>query len=504
MKIQLDPETRQLLELVHSSAPETLPVHLVGGAVRDLVLGRPVNDFDFVVPTQSLELAKKVRHQLHAVGFTLDDERQTGRVILNQGKPNEIILDFVIYTGGSLFEDAKNRDFTINTLLLDLKQPEEVIDLLGGLADLDAKVLKAASACSMQLDPLRVLRGIRFKRTFNLEIELQTESLMREAAVSLAQVSGERIRDELFKILAQSDIAEAFRLIDRLGALAPVFPELAAIRLQPAIYPHVHPLWEHTLQVITYLEVLLGSLANPVGGNTAIYMQPAKEMLAQYAEQVQDLLSQPIQAGRPRRSLLMLAALYHDVGKPLTQTQDEKGRFHFYGHDKAGSELMEKRARALMLGKEEVGYLSLLVSQHMRIHHFSKPGIELTDRAVYRYFRDLGAAGVDNALLSLADTLAAVEDTLPMEAWKREVDAVGKLLAAWFNRQEALIQPPKLLDGQDLQRIFGLEPSPLLGEILAALRETQAAGEVRDEKGAIDFVYQFLESKKQEGEPHED
>ncbi len=504
MKIQLDPETRQLLELVRSSAPDDLPVHLVGGAVRDLVLGRPVNDFDFVVPAQSLDLAKKVRHQLHAVGFTLDDERQTGRVILNQGKPNEIILDFVIYTGGSLLEDAKNRDFTINTLLLDLKQPEEVIDLLGGLADLDAKVLKAASAYSMQLDPLRVLRGIRFKRTFNLEIELQTESLMREAVVGLAQVSGERIRDELFKIFAQSDIAEAFRLIDRLGALAPVFPELAAIRLQPAIYPHVHPLWEHTLQVITYLEVLLGSLANPVGGNTAIYMQLAREMLAQYAEQVQDLLSQPIQAGRPRRSLLMLAALYHDVGKPLTQTQDEKGRFHFYRHDKAGSELMEKRARALMLGKEEVGYLSLLVSQHMRIHHFSKPGIELTDRAVYRYFRDLGAAGVDNALLSLADTLAAFEDTLPMEAWKREVDAVGKLLAAWFNRQEALIQPPKLLDGQDLQHIFGLEPSPLLGEILEALREAQAAGEVRGEKGAIDFVYQFLESKKQEGEPHED
>jgi len=91
-----------------------------------------------------------------------------------------------------------------------------------------------------------------------------------------------------------------------------------------------------------------------------------------------------------------------------------------------------------------------------------------------------------------------------MEAWESEVRVVNKLLAAWFNRHEALIQPPKLLDGQDLQRIFGLEPSPLLGEILEALRETQAAGEVSDEQAAIEFVNQFLERKKEEGEPHED
>jgi len=140
----------------------------------------------------------------------------------------------------------------------------------------------------------------------------------------------------------------------------------------------------------------------------------------------------------------------------------------------------------------------------MRIHHFSKPSVEMTNRAIYRYFRDLGAAGVDNALLSLADTLAAFEDTLQIEAWKREVQAVEKLFAAWFNQQEALIQPPKLLDGKDLQRIFGLKPSPLLGESLEALREAQAAGEVGDEKAAINYVYQFLERKKQEGEPHED
>jgi len=150
-------------------------------------------------------------------------------------------------------------------------------------------------------------------------------------------------------------------------------------------------------------------------------------------------------------------------------------------------------------GKEEIAYLSLLVGQHMRIHTYSKPGVELTNRAIYRYFRDLGEAGLDNALLSLADTLAAFEDTLLMETWQREVNAVGKLLAAWFEEHGAVVRPVKLLDGKDIQQLFQLSPGPLVGESLEALHEAQAAGEVTDKAAATEFIRTFLKRKKQEG-----
>ena len=503
MKLSLEPETRQLLEIVRSCTPSELPVHLVGGAVRDLALGRPVQDFDFVLPEQSLVLAKQVRRRLHGVGFTLDDERQTARVILNQGQPQELVLDFVIYTGGSLLADVRSRDFTLNTLLIDLDQPEEVLDFLGGWEDLQARRLRAASAQSMQLDPLRVLRGIRFAQGFQLEVEPETQRLMQQAAAGLNRVSGERIRDELFKILAQGQAVGAFRMMDMVGALLPVFPELTALRQLPALPPHVHPLWEHTLQVMAYLDQLLRPQLKAAPSKMNAYLQAAWQALAPYQDKLEAHMNKPLQASRPRASLLKLAALYHDAGKPLVQTQDAHGRFHFYGHDQAGSQLMETRARALMLGKEEIVYLTAVVNAHMRLHAYSKPGIELTNRAIYRYFRGLGEAGLDNALLSLADTLAAFEETLPMDAWQREVNAARQLMAAWFEEDNAVVRPTKLLDGKEVQQLFQISPGPLVGAALDALHEAQAAGEVADREEAIAFVTAFLDAQKQKGYTHE-
>jgi len=132
---------------------------------------------------------------------------------------------------------VRSRDFTINTLLVDLNQPEEVLDLLGGLDDLRDKRLRAASEQSLQLDPLRVLRGIRFCENFQLEVVPETRRpKCKKLQAGLAKSSGERIRDELFKTLALGKAAEAFEMMDTLGALMPVFPELAALRQQPALF----------------------------------------------------------------------------------------------------------------------------------------------------------------------------------------------------------------------------------------------------------------------------
>ncbi len=171
MNLLPNERSRRIFEIVLASLPAPMPVYLVGGAVRDRLLDLPVNDLDFVVPSNSLQLARTLRRKLGAAGFTLDDERQTARLILEQGQPSELILDFVSFTASSLFEDLSNRDFTINTLAVALDQPDVLIDLLGGERDLRERRLRAASARSMELDPLRVLRGVRLSLAYHLSIE---------------------------------------------------------------------------------------------------------------------------------------------------------------------------------------------------------------------------------------------------------------------------------------------------------------------------------------------
>jgi len=495
MKLLPDERTHRIFETVLASLPVPMPVYLVGGAVRDSLLGLPVNDLDFVVPSNSLQLARVVGRKLGAVGFTLDDERQTARLILEQGKPSELILDFVSFTGSSLSEDLSNRDFTINTLAVALDQPDKLIDLLGGERDLREGRLRAASVHSMELDPLRLLRGVRLSLAYRLNIEPETFGLMRNSVSSLVNVSGERIRDEIFKILEHEDLELAFQQFDALELTEQVFPELSAVKQIPAYPPHVHDLWKHTLQVARYLAVIRDYIQLGKLPDANQFLREACTMLSQYAESLRETWSVPLQGGRSRWSLLLLAALYHDSGKPAAQTTDAAGRIRFIGHERISADLIANRAQALMLGRGEVDYLRQLTANHMRLHFFSKEGTQLSDRACYRYFRDLRETGVDAVLLSLADMLAAYEDTLEPAKWQRELGAALTLLDAWFSRREQVVEPRMLLDGDDLQHEFGLEPGAIIGELLAQLREAQASGEVYNRAGAVLFVREILHNK---------
>lgn len=492
MNLLPNERSRRIFEIVLASLPAPMPVYLVGGAVRDTLLGLPVNDLDFVVPSNSLQLARTLRRKLGAAGFTLDDERQTARLILEQGQPSELILDFVSFTASSLFEDLSNRDFTINTLAVALDQPDVLIDLLGGERDLRERRLRAASARSMELDPLRVLRGVRLSLAYHLSIEPETLGWMRDSVRSLERVSGERVRDEIFKILEHKDLGPAFQQMDALELTEQVFPELRAVKQVPAYPPHVHDLWTHTLQVGFYLNLLRDYFQSGELPESNRFLRETCEALSPYTQSLRERLAGTVQGGRSRWSLLLLASLYHDTGKPAAQTVDAGGRIRFSGHDRISADLIAARAQALMLGRAEVEYLRLLAANHMRLHFFSKEGVQMTDRACYRYFRDLGATGVDVLLLSLADMLAAYENTLEPAKWQRELGAAQALLDAWFSRKQQVVEPRLLLDGDDLQREFGLEPGVLIGEILTQLREAQASGLVYNKTEALHFVEDYL------------
>jgi len=209
--------------------PSDLPVHLVGGAVRDWLLQRPVMDLDFVVPEDALKWARKVANDLDADFFPLDPQRGIGRVLVHTPQGLNII-DFADYRAPTLEEDLRQRDFTINAMALDPLRPDQLIDPLHGLQDLLDRRLRLCSPQALEEDPVRVLRAVRLALDLELHIEPDTRRRMREAVAYLNRVSPERVREELFKIFELKRCPSALRVLLQLGALEQILPEAAAMK----------------------------------------------------------------------------------------------------------------------------------------------------------------------------------------------------------------------------------------------------------------------------------
>ena len=208
-------------------------------------------------------------------------------------------------------------------------------------------------------------------------------------------------------------------------------------------------------------------------------------VLSPFGEALQAHLSQPTsQAGTSRALLLKLSALLHDIGKPLTRAEGEDGRVHFYGHEQVGSEMALLRLETLRFTNNEAAWVGTLVAGHMRLSHLAEAG-PVTPRAVHRYFRALGDAGVETILLGLADHLATWGADLQPERWGRRLQAAAVLLSHYFTRREQTIAPPPLVSGHDIMRELGLGPGPRIGRLLEALAEAQAAGEIETREQAL-------------------
>lgn len=494
-----------LLAQIRAALPENLPVYLVGGAVRDALLNRATHDLDFVLPGDGNQLARQVANALHVAFFPLDEERGTGRVILPH--PDERLaqageryfLDFAAFRGPDLESDLRARDFTINAMAVDVRAPDQLLDPTGGAADLLAKRLRACSPTSLQDDPLRILRAVRLATRFNLQIAPETRQLMRAAVDGLENVSPERKRDEILRILGGDQVTTALRALDMIGALAPLFPELPALKGVSQSPPHVDDVWHHTLQTVQNLEKglgLIGRLEHDPDAAASLTMGLMVLRLGRYRQEIHTHLQNAVSMDRPWQALLMLAALYHDVGKPATRQVDEAGRIRFFGHDQVGAEMLVQRAQAMRLSNPEIARLKNIVRHHMRPHLLAQIEKLPTRRAVYRFFRDTGDAGVDICLLGLADVLATYGTTLRQDTWNHYLDIERVLLEAWWETPEESVRPPVLVNGHDLIETFNLSPGPEIGQILEMIREAQADGQVTTQAQALELARQALESRK--------
>ncbi|HEY5982900.1 MAG TPA: HD domain-containing protein [Anaerolineales bacterium] len=475
---------------------EDQPIFLVGGAVRDALLGSISHDFDLTVEQDAIGLARRVASALHADFYVLDEAFDAARVIIQNPSGIRDTLDFSSLRGADINADLEGRDFTINAIGLDLKG-RTTRDPLQGAADLRTKTIRACSATAMQDDPVRILRGVRLAAALDFKIDPGTRETMKAAAHLLPNTSAERLRDELFRMLGGRKPDASIRAIEMLGVLPYLLPELVALKGVDQPEPHVLDVWEHTLSVMHYLDEILelvveGRLENANGMLASLLMLG----IGRYRGQIKEHFAKNPNPDRSLRSLVQFAALYHDAGKPSTLSANKDGQIHFFRHEHDGASVAVQRAMEFNLSNAEVTRLETLIQNHLRLFFLASRKEESGDapsrRAIYHFFRDSGDCAVELILLSLADLRGTRAHTLSEQTWKIWVEVARELMENLWERTSESVSPPRLLDGHDLMRELDLEPGPRLGELMANLREAQAIGEVTTKEEALKFGRDWL------------
>ncbi len=488
MSLRLDEDFAAFLSEIRGLL-RTEKVYLVGGAVRDLLLGTPAHDLDFVLAKDSVRLAKAVKKHFRGVWYTLDDEHQTARVILDQGSEDERVLDFTSFIGGTIEEDLSQRDFTINAMAIDLDSIGELIDPLGGRKDLFDKQLRLGNPNSLISDPLRVLRGVRMVRTHELEASPELTEAMRVATNGLGRVSGERIRDELLKCLKLPNLVKTFDSLNRFGIYPYLFQRANAIISegddQVSIYEEQAGQIEgqetqknefqingeflsNRAEIIFSLDILLTEIQNNSLPKQLAGIELKVQDLNLILQNLRITLSEELQGSRKRSEALILIAF-------LAESFDD-------------IEFGENLTDFLMLGQKEKKAIEKICLGYRNIAVLSSKN-EIKPLDLYRLFRDSGTYAVESALLHLCQENSGYET---------RKEAALKALACWFEDQESIVDPPRLIDGNQLKEELGIAPGPWMGEYLEAIREAQVTGEVKSYQDAIKCVKRMIKDRSRD------
>jgi tRNA nucleotidyltransferase/poly(A) polymerase len=439
------------------------PAWLVGGAVRDLLVGRPLRDLDLALPGGSMVAGRRLADRLGGAFVPLGEPHGVARVVL-PGAP-ALQVDLADLRGPSLEADLGGRDFTIDALAVDLGAllggPAAVQDPTGGLDDLAARRLRACGYTAFADDPVRVLRALRLSHELGFTIEPETESLARAAVPRLSTVAAERVRDELTRLLRLPRSAPAIRQADRWSGLEVVLPEVGAMRDATQSAPHRFTVWEHSLQALAAADTLLEDL----------------RLLAPHDARVAASFGEPMGSGLTRREVWRLAVLLHDVAKPETRSVDADGRTRFIGHDRLGAERAATIANRLAWPGRAGEVLARLVRHHLRPMHLGMLD-ELTRRARYRFHRDVAEEVPALVCLSIVDA-AGTDGSSPGLVYRGRTRALLESLLEGEGPAAREAAEPPLVRGEDVMGALGLAPGPAVGRALRRVREAQALGLVR-------------------------
>jgi poly(A) polymerase len=440
---------------------------VVGGTLRDELLGRPVTDVDLAVTGDAEGAARAVADAVQGPVFRLSEAFGAWRVIDRRAGR---VYDLSPLHGESIEADLARRDFTVNAMAREVGGSGELIDPHGGRADLEARVLRVLGADAYESDPLRPLRLARLAAELGLVPEPETERLTRAAAPRVTDAAPERAFAELRRLIKADGVLGGLALADRLGLLGAVLPEVSGLHEVEQSHFHHLDVYDHTIEVLAKQVELEGRLDEVFGAD-------GPRLRAVLDEQLADELT--------RGQALRLGALLHDVGKPPTRRVRPDGRVTFIGHDTVGEGMVRTICRRLRTSERMSRFLEGLTRHHL-VLGFLVHQRPLPRRAVYRYLRRTSPVEVEVTVLSCADRLATRGKNAEA-AIAAHLELARELMAealAW--RAEGPPRPP--LRGDELAAELGIERGPELGRLLAELEEAAFAGEARSRDQALELA----------------
>ena len=466
------------------------PCYLVGGLLRDQCLGRPLSYFnvDLAIAHGAVAMCRALATELEGAFVPLDEAAGCARVVVTvDGERLE--LDVSDFRGATLNDDLGRRDFTVNAMAIALedwlrapRNPPPLIDPLNGREALRRQRLTACFPATFEEDPVRILRAFRFAAQLEFALDASMPPLMARAVTALSRVSGERIRDELLAIFETDRAGTALRSLNELGAIDVLFPELSPGRgLAQGDFHHLDVLG-HQLETVAQADRFLSDFAE--------FSEALRGPMARYC-------AQQLVERHSRKSLIKLAGMLHDVGQPARRTIEPDGEIWFFGHEQTGAELTMTIAERLRLSNREAQMVCQLVLHHLRPGFLSREP-QLTRRAIYRFYKELGEHGPGCLLTWWADRMATRGTKSRLDQLDQQRSRLEELLSAYFFQAEEVVNPPRLVDGHQLMAVFHLQPGPLIGELLGAIEESQAEGRIRTSEEALALVQQRLDATRKQ------
>jgi poly(A) polymerase len=481
--------------------------YIVGGILRDYFLKRPCDDLDIILPCITKPKLKAVSRILNATYFMLDEKNLTYRFIT---KKDKVQIDISIFLGRNLKQDLLRRDFTINALAYPLSgidrekikirksKPDgrpsislvsldrkKIIDESSSLAHIANKKIQITSEKSFASDPLRMIRAFRFAAQFAFDIDKKTLSVIEKNAKKINSVSGERLQEEILKLLSSCNCVKWLKVMDKSGLLTALVSQFESARKCAEIYYGKGGVLKHTFDVVDRVEFLFSNL---------------KKIFPKFYRH--------LAVWKESLSLLKLAALLHDIAKPKT-AKIIGGRLRFFYHEYRGAEMSAEILNNWRFSKNNVRFVSSIIKEHLRIGNLASNPL-ITDRAIYRFFRDTDPFSIPLLLLCWADYASYISkpEILKILASSREkpfaiasggleragvkktlrhLQVINLMFKTYFYHKPK-VAPAKLIDGNDVMKILKIKPSPKVGEVLEKVRIAQVEGKIKTRQSALKYI----------------